>query len=80
MLQALSGTICPDTVLLFEPRISYPALRVTLLKIYLKWFDFSAKLLKNLMKITKIRIFHFYHFFFENFADLRPQFYPTNNL
>ena len=28
MLQALSGTICPDTVLLFESRMRHPALRV----------------------------------------------------
>ena len=42
MLQALRMTICPATVLLFEARICYPALRVTLTTFYLAMNDFIA--------------------------------------
>ena len=35
----------PDTVLLFEPRMRYPALRVIAKIFYLEMFDFIANLL-----------------------------------
>ena len=41
----------PDTVLLFEPRISYPALRVTKINFYLNFDRLSTNLIQIWWKI-----------------------------
>ena len=61
MLQALRMTICPATVLLFEARVCYPALRVTLTTFYLAMDDLIANLLSILTKNWK-------NSFFSNFS------------
>ena len=77
MSQALSGTICPYTVLLFEPRISYPALRVTLINFLFRFGRFLQQLAKKFAKkIEKIKFFKFSNFviffpkFFESLSEL----------
>ena len=45
MSHSLSAAICPDTVLLFEPRMRHPALRVIEIIFYLEINDFIANLL-----------------------------------
>ena len=64
MLQALSVTICSDTVLLFEPRMSHPALRVTRMK---NWFSIERFLLIFLSIFNQIHeksiFFTFFTFF-----------------
>ena len=63
MLQALSGPICPDTVLLFEPRISYPALRVTEINFLFRFDRFLKQFVKKIAKkIEKIEFFKFSNF------------------
>ena len=56
----------PDTVLLFEPRISHPALRVTLTKELFKLSDYGGFSLKFSMKFTKNQFFFFFQIFFKN--------------
>ena len=63
MLQALSGTICPDTVLLFEFRIDILLYESLNLKNYFKLIDFFTNLLQTSTKIWKNQFFHFFHFF-----------------
>ena len=70
----------PDTVLLFEPRISYPALRVTKSKKLFKINRFFCKLALKIDKISKKIDFSFFSLFSKNFAIGYPQFQPTNNL
>ena len=80
MSQALSVTICPDTVLLFEPRMRYPALRVTAMNFLFRNARFYCKFTVNFDK--KFEIFNFFIFFIfgKNFAIRNPQFQPTNKL
>ena len=56
-------TICPNTVLLFEPRMRHPALRVTFTRNYLKLIDSFANLFQKLLKIVKNLDFSFFLFF-----------------
>ena len=60
---ALRITICPDTVLLFEPRINYPALRVTRINFCLKIMFFLWFSYKFSMKFTKNHFFSLFQFF-----------------
>ena len=80
MSQALSRPICPDTVLLFEPRISYPALRVTKSKKLFKINRFFCKLALKIDENSKKIDFSFFSLFSKNFAVSYPKFQPTNNL
>ena len=56
----------PYSVLLFEPRMNHPALRVTAMKKLSKTNRFIRKLLTKSIKIDKNAIFHFFHFFRKN--------------
>ena len=53
----------PDTVLLFEPRMSHPALRVTATHFFWDAIDIIANFPLNLMKSRKISIFSFFSLF-----------------
>ena len=66
LLPALRITICPDTVLLFEPRINYPALRVTRIDFHLKINDFLRFSYKFSIKFTKNNFFSIFQFFSKN--------------
>ena len=73
-----------DTVLLFEPRISYPALRVTEIN-FLFRFDrflkqFAKKIAKKIEKKSNFQNFRILSFFFQNFSNLYPNFWPSHNL
>ena len=70
----------PDTVLLFEPRISYPALRVTRMKNYSKLNDFFRLQPEIFNEIPEKSNFFTFFIFFENCALLCPEFRPRNNL
>ena len=64
----------PDTVLLFEPRIDYPALRVTAIVFILKMNDFFRYFTIKIEKILKKSIFSnfsFLSFFSARERDLR---------
>ena len=74
MLQALSGAICPDTVLLFKPRMSYPALRVTRINFHLKISVFFSFSLKFSMKFIENQIFSNFSFFSKNVQNFVPTF------
>ena len=65
MLQALRMTICSATVLLFEARICYPALRVTLTTFYLAMDDLLQICFKFRQQFEKI---HFSKIF--TFAEI----------
>ena len=66
MSPALRITICPDTVLLFEPRINYPALRVTRIHFHLKINDFLSFSLTFSMKFIENQIFSIFSIFSKN--------------
>ena len=71
-----------DTVLLFEPRMRHPALRVTPLKKLFK-INFFLQIKKNDKNCENLNeVFQFFHFFHfrQNFAIRTPQFHPSNNL
>ena len=70
MLQTLPETICPDTVLLFESRISYPALRVTSNNDLSKIKRFVWFRLKFSIKFIKNQIFSLFSFFSKIFETL----------
>ena len=80
MSQALRGTICPDTVLLFEPRIDYPALRVTAMKLLFENGRLYCEFTQNLAKKLKISIFSLFSFFSQKFCVSCSRFRPLNNL
>ena len=77
---SLPDRFVPNTVLLFEPRICHPALRVTtitnLLEINRFYREFAIKI-DNFLK--KYRFFIFF-IFSEIFAELHATFYPSHNL
>ena len=56
----------PDTVLLFEARISHPALRVTRIQNYFKISNFFDFRLEFSMKFTKKQIFSLFSFLLKN--------------
>ena len=66
----------PDTVLLFEPRISHPALRVTLTKKIFKIKRRFGKFIKKTCKKFEKTIFFTFSIFFENCAYLCLDFRP----
>ena len=69
MSQAPRIAICPDTVLLFEPRMRHPALRVTAIRKYFENKRFFCTIIEendeNLEKYRIFQFFQFYHFFYE---------------
>ena len=70
----------PDTVLLFEPRMSHPALRVIEISFLFRFgFLFLEIFIENFKKMKKLNFFKFFkicHFF----DVLRATFYPSHNL
>ena len=74
MLQAPRLTICPNTVLLFEPRISNPALRVTKINFYLNFDRFSTNLIQIWWKIDFHENFRNLHFLSSADATFTPHF------
>ena len=52
-----------DTVLLFEPRMRHPALRVIFVYKYLKFLYFCFKVCEKIEKIDFFKIFNFVIFF-----------------
>ena len=76
----LLNRFVPNSVLLLEPRICYPALRVTkLFKINRFYREFAIKIYKFLKKY-RFFIFLIFFIFSEIFAELHPTFYPSHNL
>ena len=76
----------PDTVLLFEPRMRHPALRVTVINFFLKLIAFYVNLLIKLMKISKksifsnFRIFTFFCSIYVRVFDLAISYRPKPDL
>ena len=70
------GADFPDTVLLFEPRIRHPALRVTarnFLFTFTRFFEqFAKKIAKKSEKIDFFKIFDFV-IFLADFCETSPQ-------